>query len=128
MSKLESQYEDETFAEQQAGPCPALKFPFEHSCFLVKDLGSVCGKMLCGTLIAFAFYVCYTYASLALPRSIPRTTSVTVQSTTFKPVTPPLGYSQQFEQSWSQYSPYFPRNAYQGPPEGCKINQVSTSQ
>lgn len=129
MSKLpHPQNEDASLSERAAA------VPADTSYLIVQDLGSVRGKMLSGMLVLFAFYACYAYAGFIAPRSLPRTSSSSSSSSVavvegnstpqFKPVTPSLGYSQQFEQSWSQYSPYFPRDAYKAPPEGCTINQV----
>ncbi|EGN94960.1 hypothetical protein SERLA73DRAFT_170869 [Serpula lacrymans var. lacrymans S7.3] len=42
--------------------------------------------------------------------------------------TPSLGFPQSMEQSWAQYSPYFPVDTYQAPPDGCSVTQVNLLQ
>ena len=37
---------------------------------------------------------------------------------------PSLGFPQSLEQSWAQYSPWFPVATYESPPAGCEIVQV----
>ncbi|KIJ13338.1 hypothetical protein PAXINDRAFT_170613 [Paxillus involutus ATCC 200175] len=38
---------------------------------------------------------------------------------------PPLGFPQALQQSWAQYSPWFPAATYEPPPAGCNVVQVS---
>lgn len=85
----------------------------------IQDWSSIRGKMVTGIIVSFAFYACFAYAGLVVPRSS------AVETRGIKTVTPSLPYPEQFQQSWSQYSPYFPRAIYQPPPIGCKVNQVS---
>ncbi|KIK96092.1 hypothetical protein PAXRUDRAFT_826324 [Paxillus rubicundulus Ve08.2h10] len=41
---------------------------------------------------------------------------------------PPLGFPQALQQSWAQYSPWFPAATYEPPPAGCNVVQVSLLQ
>ncbi|KAH7887296.1 histidine phosphatase superfamily [Phlebopus sp. FC_14] len=41
---------------------------------------------------------------------------------------PSLGFPQALQQSWAQYSPYFPAAPYEEPPAGCDIVQVNLLQ
>ncbi|KAH7909640.1 histidine phosphatase superfamily [Hygrophoropsis aurantiaca] len=42
--------------------------------------------------------------------------------------TPSLGFNQTLEQTWAQYSPYYPAAEYVAPPDGCSIIQVNLLQ
>ncbi len=42
-------------------------------------------------------------------------------------ITPKLPIAQHEQQSWAQYSPYFPTAQYKAPPHGCVVTQVSSS-
>ncbi|KAH7923636.1 acid phosphatase [Leucogyrophana mollusca] len=42
--------------------------------------------------------------------------------------TPSLGFNQTLEQTWAQYSPYYPAAEYTAPPDGCSIIQVNLLQ
>lgn len=37
---------------------------------------------------------------------------------------PPLGFPQELQQAWAQYSPWFPAATYVPPPAGCEVVQV----
>jgi hypothetical protein len=43
-----------------------------------------------------------------------------------KTTAPPLGFPQELQQSWAQYSPWFPAATYVPPPPGCDVVQVRT--
>ena len=65
-------------------------------------------------------YACYAYGSV-LPRvSHTRPGSFSTGGSNV----PSLGVSDNIQQSWSMYSPYFAAETYQSPPKGCQIDQV----
>ncbi|KAH7927515.1 acid phosphatase [Leucogyrophana mollusca] len=39
-------------------------------------------------------------------------------------ITPSLGLNQSLEQSWAEYSPYYPASEYTAPPDGCSVVQL----
>ena len=67
-------------------------------------------------------YVCYAYGAV-LPQ-IQGSRGHSVSSFAATDNGDALGVSQDVQQSWSMYSPYFPAGTYQSPPAGCEIDQV----
>lgn len=48
-----------------------------------------------------------------------------VVRSTYTPVTPNIGLSHQLAQTFGQYSPWYPAEAYVPPPSGCHVDQVN---
>ncbi|KAH0840375.1 histidine phosphatase superfamily [Lanmaoa asiatica] len=47
-----------------------------------------------------------------------------VASVSIKTTAPSLGFPQELQQSWAQYSPWFPAATYLPPPAGCEVVQL----
>ncbi|RPD81346.1 phytase [Lentinus tigrinus ALCF2SS1-7] len=65
-------------------------------------------------------YLCYTYAAFVSPRI--HYSRIDASSV------PSIGISDDVQQSWSMYSPYFAAGTYEAPPDGCLVDQVNQIQ